>query len=766
MEDVHGIVFAVSWEMKFIGRGCFDIKVLLARGMLFFCCSIASAQVIYSNSFNGGAVTINGTAPTVANNIGGSSSNAVWIFTYTNALDGGWLANGSIGANAGSVLLPFKPQSGVIYFLTASINLPAANNWLGLGFSQSAIQGNSQSAERFTDANVKGGPWMYAYVGQSTQFYGGPEGSLPASPGVEVEPSAGTYILTIVLNTSGTNWTTSAYVNGVIEGTNVIGGTQLGTNIVYATNPTISYVGLTQQAITTPGVQWNYWALMAVPVSVPPTYTAVVNPSSVLVTNFQGWGSSLCWWANVIGGFPNRTNYVDLAFNQLKLNIVRYNIGGGENPTNHFLSYRATMQGFEPANGVWNWNADLNQRWVLQAALARGANLVDAFANSPPWWMTVSGSVTGAVGATNNLQVADETLFATYLATVVSNLTVLDGVHFDYVTPMNEPVGTKWTYGNTQEGCDMSAAQQAPVVNALRTALNNSLPTAGIDASEDVDPYQTVSSLDSYSSPTLDNIALCTTHTYSETGSSTLASKAKSVGKPLWVSEYGDNDGTGLTMAQRIHDDITGMGVRAWVYWQFVDSASGWGFLFNPLVASTNSSYTTNYTINQKFYVMGQFSEFIRPGYEIISVNDSKTLAAYNPTNSTLVLVTINTNASSFNVAYNLGDFPSAPWQIMATQTTSGESLERLLPPVVANGQFTSVIPGSSVTTFVLTTNLPSANLTISNITSTAAELSWSYGALQIATNASGPYTGLSNVAPPYTATFTNIQQFFRIKEN
>jgi O-glycosyl hydrolase len=435
-------------------------------------------------------------------------------------------------------------------------------------------------------------------------------------------------------------------------------------------------------------------------------YTATVNPGSVLVANFQGWGTSLCWWANVVGGWPNRTNFVDLAYNQLKLNIARYNIGGGENPTNNFLAYRAQMPGFEPTNGVWNWNADTNQRWVLQQALARGVNLVDAFANSPPWWMTVSRSVTGAVGATNNLLVSDETLFATYLANVVSNLTVLDGDHFNYVTPMNEPNGSKWSYGNSQEGCNISQAQQAPVINALRTALNTSLPAAGIDAAEDVDPYQSYSDLISYPSATINDLALCTTHTYSETGNSSLASEANSLGKSLWVAEYGDNDGTGLTMAQRIHDDITVMGARAWCYWQVIDNATGWGFLYNPLVAPTNASYTTNYTINEKFYAMGQFSEFVRPGNEIISVNDSSTLAAYNPTNSTLILVIVNTNTTSLNVTYNLTDFGSKPWQVIATQTSATESMAPLPIPIVTAEKFTSAIPAQSITTFTLTTNL------------------------------------------------------------
>ena len=447
--------------------------------------------------------------------------------------------------------------------------------------------------------------------------------------------------------------------------------------------------------------------LLAFPRNIRGDYTAVVSPGSVIVTNFQGWGTSLCWWANVVGAYSNRNAYMDLAFSQLKLNIVRYNIGGGENPSlNLITSYRANMQGFEPTNGVWNWNADLSQRWVLQAALARGANLVDAFANSPPWWMTVSGSVTGAVGGTNNLQTSYQNTFATYLATVVSNLTILDGVHFNYVTPMNEPSGG-WAYDKQQqEGCHMSTAQQAPVITALRTALNAGLPSAGIDAPEDVDPEQSVTDLNSYSSTTLNSIALCTTHTYGATGSSSLASKVSAIGKNLWVSEYGDSDGTGLTMARRIQVVITQMGVRAWIYWQVVDSATGWGFLSNPLTSNYPGGFTTNYTINEKFYVMGQFSEFIRPGCRIISVNDTNTLAAYTPSNSTLVLVAINTNITNFNITYDLTAFGSVPWQISGTQTSPGENMATLAPLAVVSSKFTAAISAQSVTTFILTTNL------------------------------------------------------------
>lgn len=48
---------------------------------------------------------------------------------------------------------------------------------------------------------------------------------------------------------------------------------------------------------------------------------------------FEGWGTSLCWFANIVGGFPDplRVHLMDLLFDSkhgLGLEICRYNIGG------------------------------------------------------------------------------------------------------------------------------------------------------------------------------------------------------------------------------------------------------------------------------------------------------------------------------------------------------------------------------------------------------------------------------------------------------
>jgi hypothetical protein len=92
---------------------------------------------------------------------------------------------------------------------------------------------------------------------------------------------------------------------------------------------------------------------------------------------FDGWGTSLCWFANAVGRWPDqpRVAIADLLFSSqgLGLTEVRYNIGGGEQPGHAHMPAFRQMEGFQPEPGKWNWSADPGQRWMLQAAIARGA---------------------------------------------------------------------------------------------------------------------------------------------------------------------------------------------------------------------------------------------------------------------------------------------------------------------------------------------------------------------------------------------------------
>lgn len=228
-------------------------------------CATGNAQIIYSNSFTGGTNTVNGTAPTVANSLLGGTNTGLWVCTFTNGISGTVYANGTIATNGGCALLPFTPKSGAIYYLTASITVPSSmNTWVSMGFSQLATQTNNPGYARFTDSpSPNGYAWMNPRVATTEQFFPGPKTTIDDGAAANLLPSAGTYTMEILLNTFGAKWTTSAYVNGVIVGTNVVGGSQLGTNYVYGSNPTIGFAGIGENSFTaaTTGIQWNYLAL-------------------------------------------------------------------------------------------------------------------------------------------------------------------------------------------------------------------------------------------------------------------------------------------------------------------------------------------------------------------------------------------------------------------------------------------------------------------------------------------------------------------------
>ena len=70
---------------------------------------------------------------------------------------------------------------------------------------------------------------------------------------------------------------------------------------------------------------------------------------------------------------------------------------------------------------------------------------------------------------------------------------------------------------------------------------------------------------------------------------------AATTGKRLWNSEYGEGDGTGLSLASNLNLDFQWLHNTAWVYWQVIDPASGWGLLVGDMdkkvVKSVNNKY-------------------------------------------------------------------------------------------------------------------------------------------------------------------------------
>ena len=465
-------------------------------------------------------------------------------------------------------------------------------------------------------------------------------------------------------------------------------------------------------------------ALLLVPVStarVEAAPSVVVDPS-VPSQPWQGWGTSLAWWAHVVGGFPEpiRTEYMDKAFDPVKglgMNVIRYNIGGGENPAHlppnkQFLSFRGAVPGFAPKPGVWDWSADANQRYVLKAAIQRGADQLEAFSNSPPWWATVSGSVTGGVNGADNMKPGMEDAFGDYLVGVVKHFRDDEGVTFRVLEPVNEPTNG-WQYGgpfNGQEGCVVTPIHQNTVMKATAAALKRAGVTATtVTAADETSIAVTLGTFSVYDAATLAVVSKINTHSYSGGNRRQLGRLARSTDKDLWMSEYGDGDASGLSLSRQILTDVNGMHPTAWVYWQFVDGG-GWGMLDNPENSFTNTAYKTN----KKYYVMGQYSRYVRPGSRVLAAPDSNTLAALDTTKKTLTLVVTNSGDGDAPLSLDLSRFTQLGTTATVVRTSPTEDWARPAPIRLTGKTLQTTLPAKSVTTFVIGGTTYSGPVTIS----------------------------------------------------
>jgi hypothetical protein len=158
-------------------------------------------------------------------------------------------------------------------------------------------------------------------------------------------------------------------------------------------------------------------------------YTTTVDPQTTYGV-WEGWGTSLCWWANVFGQndtladlfftMENVNITTSNGFNNLPglgLNIARYNAGGSAWKP---LSDGSTMvtspnipafkqiEGFwqdndssDPSSSSFDWSVDQNQIAMLKMAQARGCDYLELFSNSPMWWQLENSNPSGSDDGTD-----------------------------------------------------------------------------------------------------------------------------------------------------------------------------------------------------------------------------------------------------------------------------------------------------------------------------------------------------------------------------
>jgi O-glycosyl hydrolase len=426
---------------------------------------------------------------------------------------------------------------------------------------------------------------------------------------------------------------------------------------------------------------------------------------------FEGWGTSLAWWAYSLGGWKESSlgtlaDQVADTNTGLGMTIFRYNIGGGDQPGHAHMRVDAGVPGYKPTEaGPFAWRADSLQLRTLKALLARvKLPVLEAFSNSPPWWMTKSGCASGSVDGSNNLKDDYYDDFADYLTEVVGHLQDSLGLEFRTLEPFNEPNSNWWKAQGRQEGCMFSRATQPKLILEVAKSLKaKGLTGTGIAAADANSIAEMAGNLQAYDSASLAALVQVNTHSYygSDADRRNLKALAARAGKRLWQSEAGplnwpggNQFAVGMWSASLIAKDLREMGAEAWIDWQ-VAGGGLWG------VIDYNASAQTS-KLNKKGYAYAQFSRFIRPGSIILGGGDSNTVAAYRPASGTLTLVAINPRAATADFAFDLSRFAVLPASARAYRTSATEDAAAVGGIALASGVLKGQLPANSITTFVM----------------------------------------------------------------
>ncbi|MFC3491574.1 glycoside hydrolase [Glycomyces rhizosphaerae] len=482
-------------------------------------------------------------------------------------------------------------------------------------------------------------------------------------------------------------------------------------------------------------------AATAVSVTLDPSYQG---------PEFEGWGTSLVWFANATGGYPDeiRDELVDLVFGEegLNLNIARYNIGGGNAPNidNEYLrggasavpGYWAAPEGttqedkdwWDPENPEhWNWDADANQRWWIDQ-IKDDVTHWEAFSNSPPYFQTVSGYVSGGFDA-NADQIRTDSVdeFATYLTEVMEHVEAEHGIEFDTVDPLNEPNTNYWRTqlgadgvqptGGGQEGAHAGPELQQLVINALADQLSESELDTVVSAMDETNPGKFTSNWNAYTEESRANVEQMNVHTYGTGQRTSARDLAKGSDKPLWMSEVGGawtngQDYTsmenGLGIATRITDDLRELEPSAWVLWQPIEDKNlghSWGEIQLPFDCTADDTLETcEIQTNTKFDTIRNFTHYIEPGDHMIGTDNGSTVAAIKDSEDAASVVYTNNSENAVAVTLDLSKFGSVDSGTTVTPvvTSADGALVEGEPVVVDGSTATLTVPGKSVTTFLV----------------------------------------------------------------
>jgi len=373
--------------------------------------------------------------------------------------------------------------------------------------------------------------------------------------------------------------------------------------------------------------------------------------------------------------------------------IFRSILGDGGTWGNADDGPNKTMQ---PAEDVWDWNESNDDQIPMIKAIQSkyGINQILYTVWSPPAWMKTNGSVVGGSLRTDKYQA-----YATYLAEHIKNYKSKFGIEITHIGIQNEP-----NLETSYSSCRWSPEELRIFMrDYLVPTFDKENITAKVVFAENMS-FNEQYAIDSLNDPiAVKRVDIVGAHNY---GSNYIPfTTTKSKGKGIWMTEVSDMNGNdtsindGLRWAKEIHDFMTITEGNAWFYW--------WGACFKTYNGEGLIQMDLNnktYKVAKRLYTIGQYSRFIRPGWQRIEATKNPVSNVYvtaykDPKSGKFAIVALNNGWSSQSITYTLKGF--SPTVVTAYTTSATQDLAKGNDITVINSSFSFDLAPNSITTFV-----------------------------------------------------------------
>lgn len=482
--------------------------------------------------------------------------------------------------------------------------------------------------------------------------------------------------------------------------------------------------------------------------------------------HIQHFGASDAWSMQFLGLWPKKQQeqIADWLFSMemdaqgqpkgIGLSIWRFNLGAGSEEQGEASQIQrgTRTQCLLKADGTYDWNKQEGQRRFLKLAKQRGVPYLLAFCNSAPVYFTKNGLATNTGrGGTINLKDDCYDDFGRFMANAIQGIEQHDGIHIDYISPVNEPDG-HWNWlGPKQEGSPATNREVAHVVRELNKELTKKKLDTQILVNEssdyrcllgthetdwqrgyEINSFFTKDSTKTYLGNLKHVLPLVGAHSYwtntpipyMREARMQVHDACKRKGIRFWQTEicimgndeeigggggYDFSMKTALYVARVIHHDLVYANAESWSWWR----AAGGNYRDGLLRVYSNDGWKTGWVADSKLlWVLGNYARFVRPGaqrYDISTTyadgqivdegyNDPNGVmcSAYKNADGKWVVVAINYSDDIKPVNFVVDGEKGMLWQLYRTSNVSTENIS----PVGECDGKTMLVP-RSVTTFI-----------------------------------------------------------------